>query len=167
MNLTSKSGFCVCGCGEPAVYAATHVSRKLRLRLTEADYVVDDRGYTTPCWIFKNQRGPRKTGHYNLVRIGRRQLLAHRVMYEQEVGPIPKGLVLDHLCRQTFCINPSHLEPVTYAENTRRSISTKLTWVDAEAIRASSLSARQLAVKYSVSPELIYQIRKGKIWKSG
>lgn len=46
--------------------------------------------------------------------------LVHRLNYTLKVGPIPDGLVLDHLCRTPACINPVHLEPVTYAENSRR-----------------------------------------------
>jgi hypothetical protein len=44
----------------------------------------------------------------------------HRVTYEAAHGPIPKGLVLDHLCRNRICCEPTHLEPVTPGENTRR-----------------------------------------------
>lgn len=47
---------------------------------------------------------------------------AHRVAYELLVGPIPEGMVLDHLCRHTWCQNPRHLEPVTHAENIRRGV---------------------------------------------
>jgi hypothetical protein len=47
--------------------------------------------------------------------------LAHRIVYRLLVGPIPEGLVIDHLCRNRKCCNPSHLEPVTAAENTRRA----------------------------------------------
>lgn len=47
---------------------------------------------------------------------------AHRVVYEREVGPIPEGLVLDHLCRIRCCVRPYHLEPVTPEENTRRGM---------------------------------------------
>jgi hypothetical protein len=46
---------------------------------------------------------------------------AHRLMYERCIGPIPAGTVLDHLCRNTLCCKPDHLEPVTNAENIRRS----------------------------------------------
>lgn len=46
--------------------------------------------------------------------------LAHRVSYERHIGPIPNGLVLDHLCRNVRCVNPAHLEPVTNLENLRR-----------------------------------------------
>ena len=46
---------------------------------------------------------------------------AHKFSYELYKGPVPKGLELDHLCRVRSCVNPDHLEPVTKAENIRRS----------------------------------------------
>jgi hypothetical protein len=47
---------------------------------------------------------------------------AHRLFYEQLVGPIPDGLQLDHLCRVRHCVNPDHLEPVTQTANVLRGI---------------------------------------------
>jgi hypothetical protein len=42
---------------------------------------------------------------------------AHRVSYELHKGPIPEGLVIDHLCRVRHCVNPDHLRAVTHAVN--------------------------------------------------
>lgn len=49
---------------------------------------------------------------------------AHRVVWATLVGPIPEGLVLDHLCKNRRCVNPDHLEPVTQLENNRRGDGT-------------------------------------------
>lgn len=46
---------------------------------------------------------------------------AHRRSYELRVGPIPDGLVIDHLCSNRWCVEPRHLEPVTHTENIRRA----------------------------------------------
>lgn len=50
---------------------------------------------------------------------------AHRVAYIEANGPIPDGLEIDHLCRVTLCVNPSHLEAVTHAENVRRGLAVR------------------------------------------
>ncbi len=48
---------------------------------------------------------------------------AHRLVFTLLRGDIPKGLVLDHLCRNPSCVNPDHLEPVTHGENLRRGFT--------------------------------------------
>jgi hypothetical protein len=57
---------------------------------------------------------------YGIVQIDGKLNLAHRVAYEAAYGPIPDGMVLDHLCRVRNCVKPEHLEAVTIAENNRR-----------------------------------------------
>ena len=66
------------------------------------------------CWEWNGYVRPNGYGQF-----GRNQA-AHRVAYELGVGPIPQGMELDHLCRNRRCVRPSHLEPVSHPENTRR-----------------------------------------------
>jgi hypothetical protein len=53
---------------------------------------------------------------------GKWRKLLHRWTWEQANGPIPEGLVIDHLCRNRACCNPEHLEPVSPEENVKRGI---------------------------------------------
>ena len=48
------------------------------------------------------------------------KLRAHRMIYAECFGPIERGLVIDHLCRNKRCVNPEHLEAVTQRVNVLR-----------------------------------------------
>lgn len=72
------------------------------------------------CWLWTASRNLLGYGEFNVYEDGR-DWYAHRFAYEQTVGPIPDGLVLDHLCRNPSCVNPDHLEAVTQQENILRS----------------------------------------------
>lgn len=77
------------------------------------------------CWIWEGSCG--NGGGYGWTSIwihseGRRQTKwTHRLAWELLVGPIPAGMTLDHLCPNTRCMNPKHLDPCTRAENSRRA----------------------------------------------
>lgn len=72
------------------------------------------------CWLWSGYLAG--SGGYGGIEILGRQKLAHRVVYELLVGPIPDGLTIDHKCRVRCCVNPNHLEPVTSKENVLRGI---------------------------------------------
>lgn len=48
---------------------------------------------------------------------------AHRIAWILTNGPVPDGLQLDHLCRNRWCVEVTHLEPVTPKENVRRGLN--------------------------------------------
>lgn len=70
------------------------------------------------CWVWTGHRSYDGYGRFGVGGIPRN---AHRVSYRWLAGPIPPGLVLDHLCRVRACVRPDHLEAVTIATNARRS----------------------------------------------
>ena len=75
----------------------------------------------TGCWLWTAAKF-KKSGYGQFSMCGRagQPRGAHCVSYEHFVGPVPDGLVLDHLCRTRACCNWAHLEPVTHKENIRR-----------------------------------------------
>lgn len=68
------------------------------------------------CWLWTS---PLSLGGYATFAVGRKGQRAHRWAYEHWVGPIPKGLQIDHICRVRHCVNPEHLRPVTPQGNSQ------------------------------------------------
>jgi hypothetical protein len=83
--------------------------------------LLDARTQKTPtCWLWIGNLGVTGYGYMSYQNVTYR---AHRLAYMSANGPIPEGLVLDHLCRTRNCVNPDHLEPVTQLVNVMRGES--------------------------------------------
>lgn len=126
---------CECGCGEiPPRARDTNTKKGIKAgdylrfvhghhpRVTQRkeweDYPAPVRDPDTGCLRWQ---GTHHSAGYGLI--GHRY--AHIVAYEREVGPVPEGMELDHVakrgCKYRDCVETAHLEPVTHAENIRRS----------------------------------------------
>lgn len=76
------------------------------------------------CWVWTAAQCPNGYGRFGA---SGGTHLPHRLSYEHFVGQIPDGLQIDHLCRNRACVNPTHMEPVTAKENTRRGTAGAVT----------------------------------------
>jgi len=116
------------------------------------------------CWewqLYKDSKG------YGVIKRKGKNYQAHRHIYELHCGQIPEGMQLDHKCRNTSCVNPDHLEPVTGAENTRRGLNAKLNKEQVSEIKrriANGEKQINLAREFSVSTGCINGIAKEKTW---
>ena len=72
--------------------------------------------FTDTCWLWTGS----KNKGYGQVGVNGYPIGAHRAAYSWFNGGIDPTLDIDHLCRNSACVNPNHMEQVTRAENTRR-----------------------------------------------
>lgn len=146
----SKEGYCPCGCGSD---------------LKRPDYAVEERGHTTPCWIW--QKSKTRDGYGYLGR-GGKIVRAHRHYWEAVSGrKLRAGEEVDHECNIRDCVNPAHLDAVTRTENIRRSSRTKLTMEQATEIRerhGAGAGLNALAAAFDVHKSTINRIVRGVYW---
>lgn len=156
--------------------------------VTGCDDRHDAKGHPDPAerfWTYVDKAGPgncwlwtgrlERNGYARFRHDGQRSG-AHRYAYELEVGPIPDGLTIDHLCRVRHCVNPMHLEPVSGRENTRRredlrgedhggAILTEADVVEIKSLlRTGGRTQLSLATDYGVSLSTINHINTGRLW---
>jgi hypothetical protein len=102
---------------------------------------------------------------------GEHTMLAGRALFEINVGPIPDGMELDHLCSNRACVRwtapgfpMGHFEPVTRLINQHRARSTKLQDADlarALFLRAQGMRWRAIATELEVThPPLINRLKR-------
>lgn len=132
-----------------------------------------------PCWLWTATLDGHGYGYFD-------GHPAHRWAWQEAHGSIaPELSDMDHLCRVPRCVRPSHLEPVTHAENIRRGAggflgelrvarrrpsgethgTPILTEAEVRYIRSSDLSGNWLAECMGVAPLTISNARRGRTWK--
>lgn len=145
----------------------------------------------TGCWEWT---GVINSG-YGKLQICRKRLLAHRFSLELFLKrEIPKELEVRHMCHNSICINPLHLEEGTHRDNMKdmkdanrqskgeklsqvlkgikhekangeRNHKSKLTEQQILEIRNSNMSSAYLSNIYGVSRTQILRIKNGKSWR--
>lgn len=137
------------------------------------------------CWVFTGNRTPFGYGIFRCHGIVR---VAHRVSWELEHGPIPKGegyfgTCVCHHCDNPPCVRPSHLFLGTHMDNMQDMLRkgrynwssgprgdthpfAKLSSEDVRAIRSlQNPSPYKIAPLYGVSHATIYDILQYRTWK--
>lgn len=169
-----KTGLCLCGCEEGTTLSPRNrFSRGLfkgrpwykrghRIRKKNRWVVNPETG----CWDWQLHTIYGYAYQYSQSGSSR----VHKINYEKKYGSVPKGKVLDHLCKNKKCVNPDHLEIVTVAENTRRGRATKLKKEQVvEILKEINTTPKwgqynELAKKYNVSASMIGLIARGQRW---
>ena len=109
-----------------------------------------DKSDPAGCWLYVGQLD--RSGYGKHETLDHKWRGPHRISYAALVGPIPTGLVIDHLCRVRNCVNPNHLEPVTNRENLMRG----------ETIAARRSAQTHCVNGHEFTPENTRKVRGGK-----
>jgi hypothetical protein len=119
------------------------------------------------CWKWQGSISPNGYGTLGTP-LSRQTRSAHRVYFEKINGPVELGFELDHLCRNRWCVNPSHMEVVTRRVNVRRGLATKLNKHIAQSMRdeyrRGGTSYRMVALNYGVSKATAGAVISGRLW---
>lgn len=92
-----------------------------RRPITERFWAKVDRRGPNDCWVW---RGATVRGYGVLWMSERhRSIRAPRFAYSLLNGPIPPNMTVDHICANTLCVNPAHLELCSAGENSRRGLA--------------------------------------------
>lgn len=155
-------------------------------------------------WFFNNKKITENgcwewsgtvNGGYGRLQVNCRRMLAHRYSLELYLKrSIPKDLEVRHMCHNSVCINPLHLQEGTHADNMKDMVDanrqskgdvlssklkgvkhpksngemnhkSKLTESQILEIKNSNKRKSELSLAYGVSSQQIYRIKNGKTWR--
>ena len=75
------------------------------------------------CWLWTGTVSPQGYGSFGVGTRAQGKKVAHRVAYELASGPIPHGMVIDHICGVRRCVCPDHLRLATTGANAEHRVS--------------------------------------------
>ena len=142
------------------------------------------KGTPDECWAWLGSRNHRRSSTkrvlYGRFWLDGRMAVAHRVAFELEKGPVPRGLGVLHTCDNGLCVNPAHLYAGTALDNAKdatqrkrrrlgsRHTNSKLTEPQAalaKALRLKGVGPIAIAARFSVDVSTIWAILRGRTWK--
>ena len=136
-------------------------------------------GNPDECWNWTGAR--MKSGWHGEWNSSNGIELVHRAAWRLMKGPIPGKLCVLHRCDNPICVNPTHLFLGTQRENMKdmwakgrakpgvslgeKHGMSKVTVEKVNEIRSSSMSGKELAAKFGITPTTVCDIRKFRTWK--
>jgi len=90
----------------------------------QVKFTIDDNGCFIPQGRVLNQDGYLRVKDSTEDRL----VMMHRLAWEQEVGHIPEGYEIDHMCKNRACFNTEHLQCLPGEQHTVEGNRTRYRW---------------------------------------
>ena len=137
---------------------------------------------TPTCWIWVGHKN--EHGYGIITNENKKQVKAHRFIYEQTYGAIPPKMNALHKCDNPACVNPQHIYLGTQKDNVRDMMernrggykamggddhpNRKITMDKANEIRRlwslGGVFQRELGEKFGISQAVVSKILRGQAW---
>ena len=120
------------------------------------------------CWQHSGRPGSH--GYAQATGWAGKTMLAHRLGWEIQVGPIPKGLWVLHRCNVKTCVRRTHLYLGTHSDNMDDVARVghprrKLTEAAVRHIRSCASTQSALAARYGVDQAVISSVRRRRTYR--